>query len=137
MLIIFSRISSEKSGLFSESSFISPIRPRTSAFISSGSPSIRSDRYCTAATIGLLWCTCLRMRKRFCVEIKTFNPPSGRLIFFTIRATDPTSYKSLIVGFCVSVFTKHNPIKPLSLYALSTERTSSSSLIRSGVKIPG
>ena len=111
MLIILSRISSENKGLFSESCFIS----LKSALVSASTSSLfssSSSRYCTAAAMGFISFTILRILKRFCVAINTFTPPSGKLIFLTIFATQPILYRSFVETTSALFFKRHKPIKP-------------------------
>ena len=136
MFTILRRISSEKSGLFSEISFISLRSARVSALTSKVSSS-SSSRYSTSATIGAFSESTLRILNLFIVEMKILTPPSGRLIFLTIRAAVPTACKSAADGDSTSFLVITTPIKPSEAAAVSTTFVSSSELIISGVKMPG
>ena len=89
------------------------------------------------ATIGSISFKIFFILNRFIVEIKTLTPPSGKLIFFIIRATVPTECISETWGLSTSSLSITIPIKPSLLYDSSIAFASSGEFIISGVKIPG
>ena len=142
---MLSRISSENSGLFSETCFISEISARVNARTSSDSM-LLSSRYSTAAARGVSKDSTLAIRKRFRVDRKMLIPPSGRLILRTILAAVPTVYRSAASRRPLASWRGSEsaplrsitrPTQPSPSSAARATRSSRPSGIIMGVKTPG